>query len=134
VQIAPSEPQWRRSLGSIYATAGRLSDGIAACEIAMGGGSRCRHTLSVFAGTPFNRDSSIAELGARAGLPAAIGVPTFAAIAYAKLGMPDSMFARLRAAIDGHDDTFAQLITSTVFEPDQSDRRWDAIVGEVRRR
>ena len=134
VEIAPAEPLWRRSLGSIYASAGRLTEGIAACEIALGPAARCRHTLSVFAGTPINRDSSLAVYGARAGLPAAIGVPTFAAIAYAKLGVTDSVFARLRAAVDGHDDTFTHLITNKAFEPYQSDPRWDAIVGEVRRR
>jgi serine/threonine-protein kinase len=134
VQIAPAEPVWRRSLGTIYATAGRLADGIATCEAASVAAYICRHTLSSIAGTPFDRDSSLAALGAMAHWPVSVGIPTFAAIAYAKLGVRDSVFARLRAAVDGHDDTFTHLITNKAFEPYQSDPRWDAIVGEVRRR
>ena len=134
VQIAPSEPVWRRSLGTIYATGGRLPDGIATCESAGVAAFVCRHTLSPFAGKPFDRDSSLAVLGAMARWPVARSIPTFAAIAYAKLGVADSVFARLRAAIDTHDDTFTHLITNRAFEPYQSDPRWDTIVGEVRRR
>jgi hypothetical protein len=50
------------------------------------------------------------------------------------MGMPDSVFARLAVAVRRHDDVITHLITSTAFRPDESDPRWDAIVGTVRRR
>jgi hypothetical protein len=37
-------------------------------------------------------------------------------------------------AVSVHDDSFTHLITSPAFASVQSDPRWDAIVGAVRRR
>ena len=48
--------------------------------------------------------------------------------------MADSMFARLSAAIATHDDVLMHVITMPAFARYQMDPRWDAIVGEVRRR
>ena len=53
---------------------------------------------------------------------------------YARLGVTDSVFSRLAAGVASYDDSFAHLITLPVFTPYQSDPRWDAIVGQVRRR
>jgi hypothetical protein len=73
-------------------------------------------------------------IGALDRLPRTLGSPMWAAMIYARLGMADSMFSRLSTAITRRDDAFTHLITSPDFKRYQADPRWDAIVGEVRRR
>jgi serine/threonine-protein kinase len=60
-------------------------------------------------------------------------IPLGEALEYARLGMPDSVFSRLAVAVRAHDDSFTHLITSPAFASVESDPRWDAIVGAVRR-
>ena len=134
VALAPTELLWRRSLGMLYASAGRLADGIAMCATVLGPSNQCATMLPAFTGDTANRAAVLATLGAMQGLPGATSVPVFAALGYARLGMADSVFSRLRAAVELHDDSFTHLITNKAFEPYESDPRWDAIVGEVRRR
>jgi hypothetical protein len=104
------------------------------CAASLGPGNQCATTLPAFAGATTNRDVVVATLGAMNRLPGTASIPIFAALAYAHLGVTDSVFSRLRAAVEIHDDSFTHLITSRTFEPYESDPRWDAIVGEVRRR
>jgi serine/threonine-protein kinase len=134
VALAPTEPLWKRSLGVLYASAGRLTDGIAMCAASLGPGNQCATMLPAFTGDTANHEAVLATLGAMRRLPGTTSVPVFAALGYARLGMADSVFSRLRAAVELHDDSFTHLITSRTFEPYESDPRWDAIVGEVRRR
>ena len=135
VTVDPSEGEWKRTLGMVYARAGRLTDAIRQC---IGGVSaqrdECAATLAPLAGAPENRNATLAALGRLGRQRGATGTPTFAAIIYARLGMPDSVFSRLAVAVERHDDTFTHLITVPDFRPYQSDPRWDAIVGAVRRR
>lgn len=134
VAIAPDEVLWKRTRASIYASSGRLGEAIVLCEASMAPADRCRGIMAAVAGVPEHRDEALAALGALGRLPGASGTPTFAAIGYARLGMADSVFSRLRAAVERHDDTFTHLITHTAFAPFQADPRWDQIVGAVRRR
>ncbi len=134
VAIAPTEMQWKRSLWTIQAAAGRFSDAAALCTVTLGPGIRCAGTLAALAGVSEDRPGQLAALAAMGRLPGVSGFPTFAALAYARLGIADSVFSRLRMAVDRHDDTFTHLITNVVFTPFHADPRWDAIVGQVRRR
>ncbi len=134
VAIAPNEVQWKRSLWTIMASAGRLKEAVALCEASFGRDLRCSGTLTALAGSPGNHAAQLVALGSVGRLAGVNGFPAFAALAYARLGMADSVFSRLRTAVDRHDDTFTHLITNRVFEPFHADPRWDAIVGAVRRR
>ncbi|MEP6621542.1 MAG: protein kinase [bacterium] len=134
VEVAPTEGQWKRSLGTLYAFAGRYDDGVRQCVVGIGLGNTCDAALGLIAGIPAMRAQGLAGLAARARLPRTLGTPTWAAMVYAHIGMPDSMFSRLRIAIDRRDDVFGHLITMPAFAKYESDPRWDAIVGEVRRR
>ncbi len=135
VAVDPSEGQWKRTLGVVYARAGRLNDAIPQCVAGVSAlRNECVATLTPLAGAPENWDATLAALGRLGQKRGATGNPTFAAIIYAQLGMPDSVFSRLAVAVERHDDTFTHLITNPAFRPYQSDPRWDAIVGAVRRR
>jgi serine/threonine-protein kinase len=134
VEVAPTERQWLRTLGTLYAFAGRYDDGVRACTAGVGQGNACDAALGLIAGIPTLHEQGLARLGSRAQLPRTLGTPTWSAMVYAHIGMPDSMFSRLQVAIDRRDDVFAHLITMPVFTKYQSDPRWDRLVGEVRRR
>jgi hypothetical protein len=90
--------------------------------------------VSALAGVAGARDDALSALGAMGRQPGVAGQPMWTAMVYAKLGVADSVFARLGAAVRLHDDAFAHLVTFPQFSRYQSDPRWDAIVGEVRRR
>jgi hypothetical protein len=66
--------------------------------------------------------------------PGVTGAPGYAALAYAALGMPDSMFSRLSVAIARRDDVLEHTITAPPFAPYRKDPRWDAIIGAMQRR
>jgi hypothetical protein len=100
----------------------------------MGSPDACAAVLGFIAGDPVDRATVIRGLDESARQSGAAGAPTFTAWVYARLGMPDSVFSRLAVAVQRHDDVFTHLITSTAFRPYESDPRWDAIVGTVRRR
>jgi serine/threonine-protein kinase len=134
VEVAPTERQWLRTLGTLYVFAGRYDDGVRACEAGVGFRNNCPAVLGVIAGVPAMRDVGLAQVGAFGRLPRTLGNPTWAAMVYAHVGMPDSMFSRLRVAIERRDDVFAHLITMPVFSKYEGDPRWDAIVGAARRR
>lgn len=134
VEVAPTERQWLRTLGTLYAFAGRYDDGVRACEAGVGFRGSCAVVLGVLAGIPAMRDAGLANVGAFGRLPRTLGNPTWAAMVYAHVGMADSMFSRLRVAVDRRDDVFGHLITMPMFAKYESDPRWDAIVGEARRR
>jgi TolB-like protein/tRNA A-37 threonylcarbamoyl transferase component Bud32 len=134
VQVAPGEVVWKRTLGTIYAFAGRFEDATRECAAGVGPTNTCRATYGLLMGIPGLREAGLAMMGARSALPRAIGSPAWAAMVYAKAGMPDSMFSRLAVAIERRDDAFTHLITSPAFTPYQADPRWDALVGELRRR
>jgi serine/threonine protein kinase len=84
---------------------------------------------TVYLATDLRHSRKVALKVLRPELTATLGPERFA-----QLGMADSMFARLSAAIATHDDVFMHVITMPAFARYQSDPRWDAIVGEVRRR
>jgi eukaryotic-like serine/threonine-protein kinase len=135
VAIDPSNTVWERTLGAIYASAGRLKDARMTCSNGMmGSPSSCAAVLGFIAGDTMDRAAVIRGLDESARRSGAAGAPTFTAWVYARLGMPDSVFSRLAVAVQRHDDVFTHLITSTAFRPYESDPRWDAIVGTVRRR
>ncbi|MEO8619461.1 MAG: protein kinase [bacterium] len=134
VEVAPTEGQWKRSLGTLYAFAGRYDDGVRQCAVGVGPGNTCDAALGLIAGIPAMRERGLAALSARLQLPRTLGTPMWAAMVYAHIGMPDSMFSRLRIAVDRRDDVFGHLITMPAFAKYENDPRWDAIVGEVRRR
>jgi hypothetical protein len=133
VELAPSEPLWRRTLATIYALAGRYDDGVRECAVGQESRSTCAETMALLGGVPGHREAGLAALGARARLPGVTGSPTWAAMVYAHVGMADSMFSRLAVAVDRRDDVFGHLITYRGFAPYKQDPRWDAIVGAVRR-
>jgi hypothetical protein len=134
VSVAPSEAQWRRTLSSLYALAGRYDDGVRECSTSFGLSNTCAITMGLLAGVPRTREAGLAIIGARDRLPRALGAPAWTAMVYARLGMADSMFSRLSIAIARRDDAFTHLITSPDFARYHADPRWDAIVGEARRR
>jgi TolB-like protein/tRNA A-37 threonylcarbamoyl transferase component Bud32 len=135
VAVDPSNAQWKRTLQAIYASAGRLKDARKACSNGMlGSPGSCAAVLGFIAGDTMDRAAVIRGLDESALRSGAAGAPTFTAWVYARLGMPDSVFSRLAVAVQRHDDVFTHLITSTAFRPYESDPRWDAIVGTVRRR
>ena len=133
-EVAPTEVLWKRTLSTLYALAGRYSDGVRECAAGAGSKNTCAITLGLVAGVPGTREPGLAMLGGRDRAHRALGAPTWAAMVYARLGMADSVFSRLTAAIARRDDAFAHLITSPDFARYQADPRWDAIVGAVRRR
>jgi hypothetical protein len=134
VEIAPSERIWKRTLGMLHGLAGHYDEGLPECTAGVGDGDKCAATIGLLVGLPRSRESGLASLGALSRLPRALGTPTLAAMIYARLGISDSMFSRLRVAVERRDDSFAHLITSPAFTKYHSDPRWDTIVGEVRRR
>jgi len=133
-EIAPTEVQWRRSLGALYALAGRPRDATRMCEHGVVAANLCVPMVSALAGVAGARDEALSALGAMGRHPGVAGQPMWTAMVYAKLGVADSVFARLDAAVRVHDDAFAHLVTFPQFSRYRSDPRWDAIVGAVRRR
>ena len=85
-------------------------------------------------GTAEGRATTIALLNSMSKGTVFASPPAWSAFQYAQLGMADSMFARLSAAIATHDDVFMHVITMPAFAREQSDPRWDASGGEVRKR
>jgi serine/threonine-protein kinase len=134
VELSPSEPLWRRTLGTIYALAGRYEDGVRECADGTGETNSCAAIFAALTGRAGGRDAALAALGARSRKPGVTGSPTWAAMVYARLGVADSVFSRLAVAVARRDDVFAHLITLPDFRRYQSDPRWDAIVGAARRR
>jgi TolB-like protein/tRNA A-37 threonylcarbamoyl transferase component Bud32 len=134
VEVAPSEPSWKRTLAGLYGLAGRHSDAVASCYAAGMQPKKCDDMYAAVTGTPEGRAATIALFNSMPTRTEFASPPAWSALQYAQLGMADSMFARLSAAIATHDDVFMHVITMPAFARYQSDPRWDAIVGEVRRR
>ena len=134
VEVAPSEPSWKRTLAGLYGLAGRHRDAVASCYAAGMQPKKCDDLYAALTGTPEGRAATIAILNSMSKRTEFASPPAWSAFQYAQLGMADSMFARLSVAITAHDDVFMHVITMPAFAPYQSDPRWDAIVGEVRRR
>ena len=134
VEVAPSEPSWKRTLAGLYGLAGRHRDAVASCYAAGMLPKKCDDLYAALTGTPEGRAATIAILNSMSKRTEFASPPAWSAFQYAQLGMADSMFARLSVAITAHDDVFMHVITMPAFAPYQSDPRWDAVVGEVRRR
>lgn len=134
VAVAPTEGQWKRTLGTLYALAGNYGDGVRNCREGVGPTNTCEMSIGLIAAVPGMRERGLVAVGSLSRLPRVIGSPTWAAMVYARLGMADSMFSRLSVAIARRDDSFAHLITNPAFATYESDPRWDALVGELRRR
>jgi tetratricopeptide (TPR) repeat protein len=134
VEVAPTEPSWKRTLAGLYGLAGRHRDAVASCDAAGMGLKKCEDLYAAVSGTPEGRAATIALLNSMPRHAEFASPPAWSAFQYAQLGMADSMFARLAAAIATHDDVFMHVITMPAFARYQTDPRWDAIVGEVRRR
>jgi serine/threonine-protein kinase len=133
VELSPQEILWKRTLATAYAFAGRYDDAVREC-LASSGTATCRYTMGLVTGAPGTREQGLAALGAMGRQPGTLGSPAWSALVYARLGMPDSMFARLRSSIANREDSFAYLITDRAFVPYESDPRWGATVGALRRR
>jgi hypothetical protein len=95
---------------------------------------KCDDLYAALTRTPEGRAATIALLNSMSTHTEFASPPAWSAFQYAQLGMADSMFARLSVAIATHDDVFTHVITMPTFARYQTDPRWDAIVGEVRRR
>ncbi|HXT47527.1 MAG TPA: hypothetical protein VN717_02750, partial [Gemmatimonadaceae bacterium] len=134
VEVAPSEPSWKRTLAMLYAMKGRYRDAVSACKAGEIPGQECEAAYASVSGTPEGRAATIAQLNGESGRTSFAAPPAWTALQYAQLGMADSMFSRLGVAIATHDDVFLHVITMPAFARYHSDPRWDAIVGEVRRR
>jgi len=134
VEVDPSTRLWKRTLGTLYAMAGRYDDAVRLCSAGAESERSCADVIGLIAGRENARAAGLAQLGARSHAPRTLGAPTWSAMVYAHIGMPDSMFSRLRVAIERRDDSFGYLITMPMFAKYQGDPRWDALVGEVRRR
>jgi hypothetical protein len=134
VEVAPSEPFWKRTLAGLYALAGRHRDAVASCDAAGMAPKKCEDLYAAATGTPEGRAATISLLNSMPTRTGFASPPAWSAFQYAQLGMADSMFARLSTAIATHDDVFMHVITMPAFARYQTDPRWDAIVGEVRRR
>lgn len=135
VAVDPSGMLWRRTLGLLYAMDGRVHDAIPEC---MAGPfvtlAACEAMMGAVAGESAARPAALATLAEMGRRPGTTGAPMLAALVYARLGMPDSVFARIAVAVSRHDDSFTHVITYPDLTRLQSDPRWDAIVGAVRRR
>jgi len=134
VEVAPTEPTWRRALAAIYAFKGNYRDAVRECEGSELPRTFCEPIYAWVLGTPQGRAASVAALNTMDEPSSPYKSPAWAAMGYAQLGMSDSMFSRLSQAIAQHDDIFHHVIALPVFARYHDDPRWDAIVGEVRRR
>jgi TolB-like protein/tRNA A-37 threonylcarbamoyl transferase component Bud32 len=133
VELSPDIALWKRNLVFMYSLAGRYQDAERTCAGYSVSLSTCAIS-GAFTNDRGRRAEAIAALG-DAGHKRGISIePGFAVLAYAKLGMADSMFSRISAGIASRDDVLLHTITSPLLEPYHKDPRWDAIVGGVRRR
>jgi serine/threonine-protein kinase len=133
VEVAPSEPSWKRTLAGLYGLAGRHRDAVASCDAAGMAPKKCEDMYAAVTGTPEGRAATIALFNSMSKRTEFASPPAWSAFQYAQLGMADSMFARLSLAIASHDDVFMHVITMPAFARYHSDPRWEAIVGAVRR-
>ncbi|MDQ2929326.1 MAG: protein kinase [Gemmatimonadota bacterium] len=134
VAISPEIKLWKRNLAMSYAIAGRYEEAMRTCEATGQPQARCTGLYGAFSADPALRAAAVQELGAMGRLPGVTGVPGFTALAYAGLGMADSVFARLAVAIARRDDILEHTVTAQLFAPYHKDPRWDAIIGAMRRR
>ena len=132
-ELSPNINLWKRNLASMYALAGRYKDAERTCASYDLSPSLCA-AFGAFTDEPGHRDAAIASLGEMGRISGINSQPGFAILAYARLGMADSMFSRLAVAIARHDDVLQHTITSPLLVPYQKDPRWDALVGAMRRR
>lgn len=134
VEVAPSERSWKRTLAGLYGVAGRRRDAVTSCGAGGIAPKVCEDMYASLSGTPEGRAATISVFNGMSNSTQFASPPAWSAFQYARLGMADSMFARLSLAIATHDDVFMHVITMPAFARYHSDPRWDAIVGEVRRR
>ncbi|MEO6211546.1 MAG: protein kinase [Gemmatimonadaceae bacterium] len=134
VAISPEINLWKRNLAMSYAIAGRYDDAVRTCEATGKPQASCTGLYGAFSADPSRRLAAVRELGAMGRLPGVTGAPGFTALAYAGLGMADSVFARLAVAVARRDDVLEHTVTAQLFEPYHKDPRWDAIIGAMQRR
>ena len=134
VELSPDVPLWKRNLVSMYAIAGRYQEAKRMCPNTAGMEQAFCAAFGAFSDEAAPRKAAIAALGAMGRLSGTNAAPGWAILAYAKLGMADSVFSRLSTAIAERDDVLAHTITSPLLVPFQKDPRWDAIVGAMHRR
>ena len=133
VELSPDIALWKRNLVLLEAVAGRERDVERTCTGASASLSTCA-MAGAFSNDPARRAAAIAALG-KSGRPGAITIePGFAVMAYARLGMADSVFSRIAAGIANRDDVLIHTFDWPSLEPYHKDLRWDAIVGAMRRR
>ncbi|MBA2684971.1 MAG: protein kinase [Gemmatimonadaceae bacterium] len=134
VSISPEVNLWKRSLSMSYALAGRFEDAVRVCEATGQSPARCTGVYGAFSADPARRAAAAEQLGEMGRLPGVTGAPGYTALAYAGLGMADSVFARLAVAVERRDDVLEHTVTAGLFEPYHKDPRWDKIVGAMQRR
>ena len=133
VELSPDIALWKRNLVLLDALAGREHDVERTCTGTSASLSTCA-MAGAFTNDPARRAAAVAALG-KSGRPGAIEIePGFAVLAYARLGMTDSVFSRISAGIASRDDVLLHTINWPSLEPYHKDPRWDAIVGAMRRR
>ena len=133
VELSPDIELWKRNVVLMYALAGRQRDADRVCANDSVLLSTCE-IFGAFTNDGARRATAIAALG-DAGRQRGISIePGFAVLAYARLGMADSMFSRIQAGISSRDDVLLHTITSPLLEPYHKDPRWDSLVGGMRRR
>jgi eukaryotic-like serine/threonine-protein kinase len=135
IELDPSNTFWQFPLQLNAGWQGRVDDAIAACTKFTGRAATCRDLWTGVL-VPANRARGLSvldSLGRTPLLPMVISLDIQAGL-YAKLAVPDSAFVRLRRAIDERSPYFYSTVNSSWFASLHSDPRWDAIVGELRRR
>jgi serine/threonine-protein kinase len=132
-ELSPDVPLWKRNVVLMYAFAGRQQDVERECAGERALLSMCAIT-GAFTTDPARRAAAIAALGESGRVRGMNIEPGFAVLAYARLGMADSVFSRISAGIASRDDVLLHTITSPLLAPYHKDPRWDAIVGAMRRR
>ncbi len=135
MELDPANPFWHFAGVYIAGHQGQLSPAIDQCVQFGIEESDCR---LVWGGMldPARRGQLLALLDSLPRLPkrAPYLLTALQALAYARLGVPDSAFARLRVALQPGQYEFYGVINSPWFDPIRYDPRWDQIVGRVQRR
>ncbi|MEO8881648.1 MAG: protein kinase [Gemmatimonadaceae bacterium] len=134
VALAPKINLWKRSLALVYALNGRYDDAVRMCQATGDSPTMCTGAYGAFSNDPARRAAARQALAAMGRMPGVTGAPGYAALAYASLGMPDSVFSRLAVAIARRDDVLEHTIAAPPFAPYHKDPRWDAIIGAMQRR
>ncbi len=134
IDLDPSTGIWQFALQINSGTAGHLEEAVAACTRFSGREALCRSLWSgvLLPGHEAAGLAALDQLGTDRG-PMTLS-PVEQAWFYARLGRPDSAFARLARGIAERSPLLYAGINHPWFAPLRSDPRWTKIVGAVQQR